>query len=360
MDATALAVGGEPRDRRVTELDDANEVGGDDVIALLRSSGYWDSAMDEKLAPVLSAVTRTFRDAYGKGSSVFRSVVAREEGTVIGHVSSLRAYDRTWMTQHLATSPTRHVADLLSIHAGEQLLRTTNLEFFKIWYQHHKTWPARVFGEFARTVTDPRCSDLRAFRHVTMATDAALPPAPAGIEVVEADPGQLEQVAEFLAAREPALVVRADDLDARGLPLEGVSQSFAAAGLSRLRRVLVATRRGVCLGFALGELSSLGLNLYEILSAFRVFLWPAGEAEASAIRMALLGGLGRLYGAARRVTAHGLASSGELLDYQRLGLEIDRETWMCWTFDRKTFEGFRAHIGRLFDRLRLARARRHR
>ena len=46
------------------------------------------------------------------------------------------------------------------------------------------------------------------------------------------------------------------------------------------------------------------------------------------------------------------------LDYQRFGFEIDPETWMCWTFDREVYQGFRAHIEQLFDGLRRARSTR--
>ena len=147
-------------------------------MALLKSSGYWGSELNELLAPVLDDVTCTFRAAYGKRSEVFTSIIAREEGALIGHVSSLRAYDRTWMmrtTWPACILPHRHVADLLSIRAGDNLLQTTNIEFFKIWYQDNKTWPARVIGGFASGVGDTEQSNLSGYRHVTISTAEALP-----------------------------------------------------------------------------------------------------------------------------------------------------------------------------------------
>jgi hypothetical protein len=360
-DANLLAEGERRRHRAEPELEDGNRAGADEVIALLRSSGYWDAALDGALARVLFEVTQTFHAAYRGPSSVFKSVIAREDGELIGHVSSLRAYDRTWMTQHLATSPDRHVADLLSLRAGDHLLQTTNIEFFKIWYQHHKPWPSRVFGGFAQTVTDANRSDLRGHRHVSMTTTDAPSAGPDdGIEVGPADDAKLAQIAGFFAVHELPLLVRADDLHAARLSLDLLEDSFATAGLSRCRRVLVATRGGACLGFALAELSSVGLNLYEILSAFRLFVFPESRTSAPAVRAALLRGVARLYRSAGRATAHGLVPCAEILEYLQLGLEIDHETWMCWTFDRTTFHGFRRHVAQLFERLRRARFNRRR
>ena len=351
---TSVAAGG-PIRRRVPRLEDDNRVDGDEVIALLKSSGYWGREMDEKLAPVLTDVTRTFRAAYGRRSGVFTSVVAREEGALIGHASSLRTYDRTWMTQHLATSPSWHVADLLCIRAGDHLLQTTNVEFFKIWYQDHNTWPARVFGGFAHGVAGSARSDLRGYRHVTIATGGARVGLSTDIDVREATADDLARVAGYFADSEAPILVRSDGLDRAGLALDDVRRAFRDAGLVRCRQILAATRRGVCVGFAIPELSSVGLNLYEILSAFRIFILPGGEGDEPAVRSVLSDEVRRLYAAAGRATAHGLASPGEVSGYQRLGFEIDSETWMCWTFDREVYQGFRAHLERLFDRLRRAR-----
>jgi len=358
--AKRLAEGERRRYRVDPTLEDGNRADADEVIALLRSSGYWDAALDGALAPVLFEVTQTFHAAYRGASSVFKSVIAREEGELIGHVSSLRAYDRTWMTQHLATSPHRHVADLLSLRAGEHLLQTTNIEFFKIWYQDHKPWPSRVFGSFAQTVTDANRSDLRGHRHVSMATATAPSAGNDDIQVRVADDAELGQIAGFFAVHELPLLVRADDLHAARLSLGLLENSFASAGLSRCRRVLVATRAGCCLGFALAELSSVGLNLYEILSTFRLFVLPESRTSAPAVRAALLRGVAHLYREAGRATAHGLVPCNEIVDYLQLGLEIDHETWMCWTFDRETFQGFRRHVTRLFERLRRAEFNRRR
>ena len=66
----------------------------------------------------------------------------------------------------------------------------------------------------------------------------------------------------------------------------------------------MAMRRNVCLGFALVEMSSAGLNLSEALSAFQLFVTDAGHAEDQGVRLALLNAVMPIYrnaGARRRV-----------------------------------------------------------
>jgi hypothetical protein len=301
-------------------------------------------------------ITRTFAAAYGGPSAVFHSTVAREGRDLIGHVSCVRAYDRTWESQHLVAAPSKHVAHLVSLGAMARLKQNPECAFFKIWFQEHNSWPRRVFGGFARSVTDRQRSDLRSFRHVTIDLDGDLPGCSGEWEVVEAGDADRRLVADYLATREPALCVRADDLDAAGLALAALGESFAAAGLARGRAILMARRNGRCLGFALAELASPGLSLYEILSTFRLFVLPEGEPFAADVRRALLAAVARFYRAAGRRRAHGLISCDEVLAHAALGLAVDEETWICWTYERQLAEPFCAHMERLFACLRRPRA----
>jgi hypothetical protein len=327
----------------------------DEIFALFRASGYLQAAREASLAAVIADVRRTFAAAYDRPSEVFESTVARQGRALIGHVSSVRAYDRTWVAQHLVAAPSKHVAHLLALGVGERLLADPRRAFCKFWYLEHKSWPRRVFGGFARTVADARCSDLRGFRRVTMDLDGDGPGCSGECEVADANEVERRLVAGYFAAREPELLVRADDLDAEGLSLANLDESFATTGLVRRRGVLMARHEGACVGVALAELASPGLNLSEILSSFRIFVLPEGESRAWQVRRALLGAVARFYRAVGRRQAHGLISGDEVPLYEALGLIVDEETWNCSTLERRMTDQFCVYLDRLFACLRRPR-----
>src|SRR5207302_2935263 len=110
-----------------------------------------------------------------------------------------------------------------------------------------------------------------------------------------AAPDDLATVERYFLLREKGLLLRADDLTRYALQLGELNRRFADVGLYRRRRVLLAMRRNVCLGFALAEVSSPGLNLSEALSAFRIFVTDEGRPSEDNVRRALLAAVLPIY-----------------------------------------------------------------
>jgi len=343
---------------RYPTVDDGSDVAVDELMTFFRATGFLYPAKEELLAPVMAEVQETFARSYAQPSDVFKAVVARENGTLIGHVSGIRAYRHTWMPTHLAALPTKHVGHLLNLGAADYFLQTADFEFFKIYFHADSKWPARIFGGFARMQSDPTLSDLRGFRHVMLPTDAPALEAPVGIDVLEASPEDLATVERYFVTRMPALVVRADDLTRQTLQLADVNKGFREIGLYRRRRVLMAMRRNRCLGFALVEMSSAGLNLSEALSAFQIFVTDDGRAEEDGVRRALLNGVMPIYRNAGRTQARGLIAPDDVAHYQRLGIPVNDEQWMCWTYQRRLCPRFCSYVDRVFEVLRKRQQRR--
>jgi hypothetical protein len=337
---------------RYPTVDDGSDVAVDELIEFFRATGFLYPAKEELLAPVMDEVRETIAHSYAQPSDVFKAVVARENGQLIGHVSGIRAYRNTWMPTHLAALPTKHVGHLLNLGAADYFLQTADFEFFKIYFHADSKWPARIFGGFARMQHDVTQSHLRGYRHVLLATDQPLGPSPVGIDVLEASPDDLAVVERHFVTREPALIMRADDLTRQTLQLSGVNKGFAAIGLYRRRRVLVAMRRNTCLGFALAEVSSAGLNLSEALSAFQIFITDAGQRDDEPVRRALLNAILPIYRNAGRGQARGLIAPNEVPLYQRLGIPVNDEQWMCWTYHRRLCPRFCDYVDRVFEVLR--------
>ena len=334
---------------RCPGVDDGGGIGCDELFGFMRETGFLTPAKEEALRPVAPEVRDAFQVLYAAPSRIFKAVVAREEGAVAGHVSGVRAYRQTWVAQHLTTRPAVHVGHLLNLGAAEYFCQTPDFEFFKIYFHADNKWPARVFGGFARTLRDLQLSDLRLYRHLAVQTDAPLPSAPDGIDVLEASPDDLEAVERYFVERERGLLLRSDDLTRQTLQLSTLNKEFGALGLYRRRRVLLAMRRNVVLGFALAELSSPGLNLSEALSAFQIFVTEQGQSDGDGVRRALVGGVIPIYRHAGRPIARGLIAADEIAAWQRIGVPVSDEVSMCWTYHRTLCARFCNHVERLFE-----------
>lgn len=334
------------RDRHPT-LQDGGALSFDELLGFFRDTGFLPAEKEALLSPVLGEVRRTYESLYARSSPVSRSGMIRENGNVVGYVAGLRAYRSTWMYHHLAAVRGKQAGTLLSEVASEYMEQEASLEHFRIWFFARANVPGRLFGAFARKIADPRLSDLRRYGHFLLDVDRRFEAD--GIDVHEADDSDLVTVERYFIAREVPLLVRAEELTRGGLRLDDVSRRFSAEGVIRHRRVLMARRGGRAVGFALLELSSCGLNLYDALSSFRIFVLPEGESERQQVRGALLDGALPLYAQTGRRQARALINPSEANDYRALGINVDNAESLCWTCHRTQLKAFTEHLRQIFS-----------
>jgi hypothetical protein len=138
------------------------------------------------------------------------------------------------------------------------------------------------------------------------------------------------------------------DLTRDALELAEVDGWYGELGLTRQRKVLMAYRADTPVGFALAELSSVGLNLRELFSSCQVHVLHAGQDTANDVRAALLNGVGQLYRDSGRPRVKCFIAPDEIQEYLSLGISADKRE-MRWTLHRSQFRRFCDHLERLFE-----------
>lgn len=340
---------------RFPEATDGGTVSVDELWQFFLDSHFVYPDKAAALAPMMADVRHTLERLYAQPSRVFKAVVCRKEDKPIGHLSMLRAYQSTFVAQHLAAAPGTLVGAMLNLAAGEYIDQNVDLQFFKAYFRPENKWPQRVFGGFAAKIHDPRLSDFRTFGYVSCPTDKPILGS-TDLAVIEARPHDLRVVERYFVQHEQDLVLRSDDLTRAALTLADLGEQYRSLGLERRRRVLVALRDDVPVGFALAELSSVGLNLSELTSAFRIYVLPEC-ADAQSVRRGLLRGVLDLYRAAGRPLAVGLVAQSDLAAFEQLGLPISKR-YSSWTCRRELLPRFFEHVNRIFESLDARRRRR--
>lgn len=340
-------------------LADGNGASFDDVLALFTRVELLKPEYVEQLRPLFPTLRTTFERLGGIGDSLFRSLVVHHDDKLVGYVSAVRCHSRTWFVQQLAADPGPHRAPyLLNMGAAELFAQLTDIEYFKIAFFADNRWPARVFGRFARRISDPRHSILRAFYIATLhlePTRHAYLEAP-DVRVAEATAEQLPLVEQYFIRSRPNMLLSSDDLTKHQLTLAALDDRYRQAGLSRRRRVLVASQGAQAVAFALLDLSSPGYNLTEYFNAVRVhFLVPTERARRQVLRSVLLRRAGELFGEQGLAFARIFLRTDEQEEYGELGFAPGRRV-LEWTCHRSRFRRFTEHVDRLFEAL-LARQR---
>jgi ubiquinone/menaquinone biosynthesis C-methylase UbiE len=298
--------------------------------ALLHETGFLYPEKLDRLKPQMEAIKKSVTALLTKGNYIARTLLFKRGERLQAHLSVLRLYDDTWLIHHLGALPQKSsissVARFVSLGIGEYFEQMPEMEWLRVYYRPDNAWAARIFGRFAKRIRRSPLSELEEFGYFV---------APAGIErkeidgvqVRRADQDDLYRIERYFVEHSSTLLMRADNLWRQGLKLQNLEEEYHRVGLERRRECWVAERDGVFLGFALAEISSVGLNFSELTNTFRVY----GE-DTSALD-ALIRAMAARYKDLGYSHAIGLAPKAQDEAFQALGFSKTK-TYVSWTCHR--------------------------
>ena len=251
-----------------------------------------------------------------------KAFVLLRDGEMVGHVSGLRIYSRTWLSQHLLVKAGVHDAATrsqqlmtLSLEVGEAM---SDVEYVRALWRMSNRNAAHIQGASSARLLRPGLVYRTSFEQMRVPLGPL--PEPGPLFVREARPADERAFLSFAGATEEPVKLLSDDLVQGELHLESLSKRFGAAGLSRSRALtVVEDDDGTPLGWALLQTMSAGLAWAELHSSFRLFVPHATGPRAPAVRRSLSAHAARFFAALGRGEAVCHAAKGDLAELVQLG-----------------------------------------
>jgi hypothetical protein len=220
---------------------------------------------------------------------VYRS----EEGQLLGHVSCLRVYPKTWIYHQLATLPLarQKVAYSLYVLLAEWALALANGPGFGVaYFDQAKRWHKTMFADFVRWAGSESLSVIASLDRLERSPgkDRQLVNDPS-IEVRLAEGFDRAWIVGLARASLPRLTADALHIHEDSVMTSELCFEHTAVGLERARTALVVELHGKPVGVALCETGSRRLSLFNILNMAHVFFSGVSEeSPATAVQAALL------------------------------------------------------------------------
>jgi hypothetical protein len=224
-----------------------------------------------------SKFKETYQKLYQENQEIARHFTYQKNGKIYGHISMVRAYNRTWMIHHhaaqaMANKRTGFMVLKQIMHYLNDMYRlpSAHMDYVMCYFRPENKFPDRVFGGFARELRNPQgCSlDLFAYLPYTrLSLGAPLPEDWSLAPCTERDLWEFE---------------RHYSHNSGGLLLDTLSLGQGASGQGSLEKVY--SRHGFmrkCEAFTLRNKenlramlivnqSNLGFNLSELLNGITV------------------------------------------------------------------------------------------
>jgi hypothetical protein len=340
-------IGADDVERSYPQVAVDRDVSFEEIWTLFLESGFLYPEKVERLGSALPEVHRTVRALLAANGDLLATVVLRIDGVPQAHLSALLSHEHTWTIQHLAALPlTARRLDgsaRVTLALAYYIQLRPDIRWLKMFYRPNNIWPSRVFGGFASRIHDPMSSDLRTFHYMVAPTSS--PTAPLTTDVHVRTGGEIDfcLIEEWFLLRGRFAELMANNLHRTQIRLDAVSDHFSSLGLDRHREPLVAERNGRVTGFALLDVSSLGMNFSELTNSFTIHLVEA-DAES---RHALIAAAQQRYADLNRPQCIALVEDDDLSPFIAAGF-VKVKDYTCWTFHRSHMAALEEYFITLF------------
>jgi hypothetical protein len=254
--------------------------GFDELVAFHRSMNLLEHDMEANLTTAFDEARRTWRLAHDRSAGLMRTAVVPWRGGIGATLTSVRAYERTWMFQHNAVASGHVPAGAGQLHGILMRLAA---------HRRDGEYIAGAIDASAKAmhglVTTFFAQSAPAHRGATRMTVYAAPAAPAPPEdpAVRRLRGRDEALVEHVGARQlDPVCARALGLVAGEIELPKTRAAYAKLGIERTREALGAFADDRCVAILLRETASPGLCLSGLLSAaFLLPVLPGADPDGS-------------------------------------------------------------------------------
>lgn len=237
----------------------------------------------------------TYRKLYQETPSIARHITYEHNGKIYGHISMVRAFERTWLMHHHAARPMetklpgfRVLRQIGLFTWGGCHMPEARMDYLMCYYRPDNAFPERVFGGVARSLANPQACSLDLFSYKMFkirSADADLPSEWCLEETSSSDIWELEQ---FYGTYSGGLLLKAfgfglgKEAEGESLPETmhrlGFKRSWNSMALrcdDELKAVLVVNK------------SDLGINLSELLNSITIIVVDPEELSWDIISAAI-------------------------------------------------------------------------
>jgi hypothetical protein len=252
----------------------------DELVDFHRSMSLLERDMEANLTTTYEETRRTWRLAHDRSAGLMRTAIVPWRGGIGAALTSVRAYERTWVFQHSAVASGAVPAGAGQLHGILMRLAA---------HRHDGEYIAGAIDTSAKTmhglVSSFFAQSAPAHRGAMRLTLYAAPaaPAPRGGPVVRRLRGRDENLVEHVGARQlDPVCARALSLRAGEIDLPDTRAAYAKLGMTRSREAYGAFSGDQCVAVLLRESASPGLCLSGLLSAsFLLPVLPGADLDGA-------------------------------------------------------------------------------
>jgi len=221
----------------------------------------------------------TYRKLYQEKPEITRHFTYQKNGRIHGHISMVRAYDRTWMIHHFAAKAlgskrTGFMVLKQIMHCLNDMCRlpSAKMDYVMCYFRPENKFPNLIFGGFAKSLKNIRACSVDLFTYLPYTSLSLGTELPKGWSLRESSTQELWELELFYIHYSGGLLLKALGLDQRDSGDESLEEVYSRLGFLRKWRAYSLTYRGELNAVLIVNQSDPGINLSELLNAIKILV----------------------------------------------------------------------------------------
>jgi hypothetical protein len=244
-------------------------------------------------------IKETYAKLYQRSPDIARHFVYQDNGVILGHMATIRFWEKTWLIHHHAARKSALpkaglvVLDQIGRFVHDTFrIRGLHMDYMVCYYRPQNRFPSRVFGGVARHINNPQRCSVDPFAYVRFEDPCEdTPMLPDGWQIDAATAIDQETLSFFYERLSGGLMLKAMDLDPVSRREKLLCQEYQKHGFKRERHLFALKERGRLKAFIIVNVSDIGLNLSDLVHCLNaLILEPENlppEVLWSALRLTL-------------------------------------------------------------------------
>ena len=216
---------------------------------------------------------------YQEKPEVARHFTYQKNGRIYGHISMVRAYERTWMIHHYAAKAidskgTGFMVLNQIMHYLNDMCRlpSAKMDYVMCYFRPQNKFPDRIFGGFARALNNPRGCSMDLFGYLPFTSLSMNVKLPKGWTLKECSTQDQWGLNRFYSYSSGGLLLNALDLWREASGHESLEKVYTRLGFLRKWRAYSLIHRSTLKAVLIVNRSDLGINLSELLNSVKVLV----------------------------------------------------------------------------------------
>ncbi|MCX5883117.1 MAG: hypothetical protein NTU74_15350 [Deltaproteobacteria bacterium] len=219
----------------------------------------------------------TYRKLYQDNPEIARHITYEKNGRIYGHISMIRAYERTWLIQHHAARSIENklagfvvLRQIMLFANGMYQLSSAQMDYSICYFRPENKFPDRVFGGFARDFNNPQACSLDLFTYLTLPVTSPEKDLPQEWLLRESTPLDLWELEQFYNHHSRGLLMNILNLGRSAPGNESLEKVFERLGfLRRCRNYSLMYQNHLKAVFIVDQ-SDIVINMSNLLNCIKV------------------------------------------------------------------------------------------